>query len=72
MERLRFNYGPRAVYRGAATPRPQLLRAMLPAVIRYKLHFGPYRSPRFRLGAIIKDEIRGEVTIVGLTDGRIR
>jgi hypothetical protein len=44
---------------------------MLPAAIRYKLHFGPYRTPRFKLGAIIKDEIRGEVTVVGLTDARI-
>ena len=44
---------------------------MLPAATRFKLHFGPYRTPRFKLGSIIEDEIRGEVTIVGLTDARI-
>ncbi len=44
---------------------------MLSAAIRYKLHFGPYRTPRFKRGAIVDDEIRGEVTIVGLTDARI-
>ncbi len=44
---------------------------MLPAPTRYKLHFGPYRTPRFKLGAIINDGIRGEVTVVGLTDARI-
>jgi hypothetical protein len=44
---------------------------MLPAAIRFKLHFGPYKTPRFKLGACVEDEIRGEVTIVGLTDARI-
>jgi hypothetical protein len=44
---------------------------MLPASIRFKLHFGPSARPRFKLGAIVEDEIRGQVTIVGLTDARI-
>lgn len=44
---------------------------MLPAPVRFKLHFGPYRTPRIKRGAIVEDEIRGEVAIVGLTDARI-
>lgn len=38
---------------------------------RFKLHRGPYKTPRFRIGQIVVDQIRGEVTIVGVTDGRI-
>lgn len=38
---------------------------------RFKLRFGPYRTPRFRYGAKVQDEVRGEVKIVGMTDGRI-
>ena len=44
---------------------------MLPAATRFKLHFGPYRTPRLKRGSIVEDEIRGDVTIVGLTDARI-
>jgi hypothetical protein len=44
---------------------------MLPARTRYQLLFGPYRTPRFKFGATVEDEIRGKVTIVGLTDARI-
>ena len=44
---------------------------MLPAAIRYKLHFGRYKSPRFKLGATVEDEIRGKVRIVGISDARI-
>jgi hypothetical protein len=44
---------------------------MLPAKTRYKLLFGPYRTPRFKFGATVKDEIRCKVTIVALTDARI-
>jgi hypothetical protein len=47
------------------------VRGMLPATIRFKLLFGPYRTPRLKRGAIVEDEIRGEVTIVGLTDARV-
>ena len=39
--------------------------------IRFKLHFGPYRTPRFKYGAVVQDALRGEVKIVGLTAGRI-
>ena len=39
--------------------------------VRYKLHFGPYRTPRFRYGAAVFCEVRGEVQIVGLSKGRI-
>ena len=45
---------------------------MLPAATRYKLLFGPYRTPRCKIGATAKDEIRGMVRIVGLTDACIR
>jgi hypothetical protein len=44
---------------------------MLPAPVRFKLHFGPYRTPRFKLGAIVADEIRGEVKVIGVSDARI-
>lgn len=38
---------------------------------RVKLHFGPYRTPRYRLGQKVVCEARGDVTIVGTTDGKI-
>ena len=41
---------------------------MLPAATRFKLHDGPYKTPRLKRASIVEDEIRGEVTIVGLTD----
>jgi hypothetical protein len=50
---------------------PVYAARILPASIRLKFHFGPYRAPRFKLGAIVEDEIRGAVTVVGLTDARI-
>jgi len=39
--------------------------------IRYKLHFGPYQPPRFRLGQIVMCEARGQVRIVKVSNGRI-
>src|ERR1700728_2049420 len=39
--------------------------------VRFKLHFGPYRAPRFKYGAVVEDALRGKVKIVGLTAGRI-
>jgi len=39
---------------------------------RHKLRFGPYNTPRFKYGAKVVCEVRGEVTIVGMTDGRIQ
>ena len=38
---------------------------------RFQLHFGPYRTPSFRYSAKVQDEVRGEVSIVGLTDAPI-
>ena len=38
---------------------------------RFKLNFGPYTTPRFPIGQTVIDQIRGEVTIVGITDGLI-
>ena len=36
-----------------------------------KLRFGPYAAPRFRYGATVVDEARGEVVVVALSAGRI-
>ena len=38
---------------------------------RFRLRFGPYRTPRFRYGKIVSCEVRGEVRIVGLSDALI-
>jgi hypothetical protein len=43
---------------------------MLKAV-RYKLHFGPYQTPRFKYGQRVEDQTRGTVEIVQLSDARI-
>jgi transposase-like protein len=41
------------------------------ARIRFKLHFGPYRTPKFKLGQRVIDIVRGEVEIVGIRDAKI-
>ena len=38
---------------------------------RHRLHFGPYQTPRFRYGQRVQCAIRGELIVVGITDGRI-
>jgi len=38
---------------------------------RFRLRFGPYRTPRFKYGDQVKDARRGPVTIVGLSDAPI-
>ena len=38
---------------------------------RVKLHFGPYRTPRYKLGQTVQCAIRGKVVISGVTKGRI-
>jgi hypothetical protein len=38
---------------------------------RFRLLFGPYRTPRFRYGSIVACERRGDVIICGTTDARI-
>jgi hypothetical protein len=38
---------------------------------RFKLLFGPYRTPRFRYGNAVFCDVRGEVTICGLSDAPI-
>lgn len=38
---------------------------------RYRLYFGPYRTPPFRMGQKVQDEWRGQVVIVGVTEGKI-
>jgi hypothetical protein len=40
-------------------------------MLRHKLHFGPYRTPLFRYGQRVQDELRGLVRIVGSTAGLI-
>jgi hypothetical protein len=37
---------------------------------RVKLHFGPYRTPRFKRGTKVDCAVGGEMVIVGLSDGR--
>jgi NUMOD3 motif len=44
---------------------------LMPRVNRHKLHFGPYRTPRFKYGAKVECQARGDVMIVRLTAGRI-
>ena len=38
---------------------------------RFALHFGPYHAPPFNYGDVVMDEVRGEVTVVKLSDGKI-
>ncbi len=38
---------------------------------RFRLHFGPYATPPFRYGEIVHCEVRGDVQIVRLSDGKI-
>jgi hypothetical protein len=38
---------------------------------RFKLFFGPYKAPRFRVGRVVRCQVRGEVRIVGLSDAPI-
>jgi hypothetical protein len=40
-------------------------------MLRHRLHFGPYATPRFCIGQRVEDERRGFVRIVGLSDGPI-
>lgn len=39
--------------------------------VRYKLHFGSYRTPSFKYGQKVEDMSRGEVVIVGLSNAKI-
>jgi hypothetical protein len=52
--------------------RERNLRTMPHASTRYQSFFGPYCTPRFEVGALVKDAIHSELTIVGLTDARQR
>ncbi len=38
---------------------------------RFALHFGPYHFPPFNYGDVVMDEVRGEVTVVNLSDAKI-
>lgn len=38
---------------------------------RFRLRYGPYRTPRFKYGAYVKDARRGQVKIVGLSNALI-
>lgn len=39
---------------------------------RYRLLGEPYKAPRVKFGQMLKDEIRGDVEVIGFTDARIR
>jgi hypothetical protein len=41
------------------------------AVDRYKLRFGPYRTPRFKIGEEVLCARRGRVKIVGISDALV-
>lgn len=43
----------------------------MPIPANLKLRFGPYVTPRYTIGSVVMDEVRGEVTIVGTSAGRI-
>src|SRR5690349_4120338 len=36
-----------------------------------RLRFGPYKTPRYKLGKVVIDDLRGEVVIVGTTGAKI-
>jgi hypothetical protein len=38
---------------------------------RFKLLFGPYRTPRFRYGGTLRCELRGDLVVTGLTDAPV-
>ena len=38
---------------------------------RFKLHFGPYKTPLFKYGSIVEDVARGDMKISGITDAPI-
>jgi hypothetical protein len=38
---------------------------------RFKLHFGPYKTPRFKYGSIVEGVARGDMKISGITDAPI-
>ncbi|HQR44272.1 MAG TPA: NUMOD3 domain-containing DNA-binding protein [Gemmatales bacterium] len=38
---------------------------------RFQLRFGPYRTPRYRKGQVVICSARGQVTIVGTSDGKM-
>jgi hypothetical protein len=38
---------------------------------RLQLRFGPYKTPKFKYGAVVQCEVRGDVVIVGMTDSLI-
>jgi len=44
---------------------------MLTPEQKRQFYFGPYQTPRFEIGDIVWDEVRGEVEIVGVSDGPI-
>ena len=38
---------------------------------RFALHFGPYHARPFHYGDVVMDEVRGEVTVIQLSDAKI-
>ena len=38
---------------------------------RHRLRLGPYRTPRYRYGSVVTCEMRGDVRVVGTSNGRI-
>jgi hypothetical protein len=38
---------------------------------RYKVLLGHYKAPRFRVGQVVRCEVRGEVRVVGVSEGLV-
>lgn len=41
-------------------------------VDRFQLLQGPYEPPLFELGDVVTDELRGDIRITAISDGRIQ
>ena len=69
-----------ALWCAAIPQQPQQVARTLPnvelrlrmAVDRFRLFAGPYTAPPFKLGDVVADQLRGDVRITAISDGRIQ
>lgn len=47
-------------------------RITLAGMLRHRLHFGPYSTPKVRIGQRVEDERRGTVRVAAINDGKIQ
>ena len=50
---------------------PKSAQLIMRQADRVKLHFGPYKSPPFKMGQTVKCAVHGDVVVLGVTKGRI-